>query len=179
MMRLIKLILIAIIVQSCLRHSDVNENRQTVTAELLYRFKGDHVHPILDFDFDMKRQIYNDSSFLDYPLLCSCDSCKSCGITFKKQGQDWYVKADDEWQKFFDAKKERIELVHFKSQEFILRPYWKTFHIGDRTLLGFIKDDYYRHSSDINLLWFDREYGVVVLGDTDHGLTREDFKNGT
>jgi hypothetical protein len=142
-----------------------------------FEFKNTDSIKLFDHDFTMLRRQYSDSTFLDYPLLCSCDTCASCGLLFKKKNGDWYIKADDEWQEFFSSKDSLIKVVYFKKQKFILKPLANQQIFKDKYLFGFIQEHLYVNESHIPDMWFHPDYGVVVIGQGNE-LIRQDIING-
>jgi len=122
------------------------------------------------------RTFINDSVFIDSGLLCASDTAKVCSITFKKIGINWYVNADGEWQEFYSTTDSLIKVVYFRKEKFILKPIGHSFQYVKTNLIGFIKEELYSYSSEVNIFWFDPNYGVVIIeGNGDRRYVRQDF----
>ncbi len=169
-----------ILLSLCLLISCKTENIKvpiSVTSTQKFEFKNtDSIMPY-DHDIPMFRRHFSDSTFLDYPLLCSCDTCTSCGLLFKKKNGNWFIKADEEWQEFFSSKDSLIKVVYFKKQKFILKPLANHHIFNDKYLFGFIQERLYVNTSHIPDMWFHPDYGVIIIGQGNQFI-REDIISG-
>jgi len=150
-----------------------------VTSKEKIKFSVDTAtdSPLYDnYNFVMTRTHYSDSSFNDSGLICSSDTATACSLTFKKNNGFWYVKTPDGWQEFYNPKDSLLKVVYFKAAKFILKPVGQNLAYNKKALLGFISEPLYVYTSHNSNLFFDKDFGVVVI-DGDVTLFREDFKN--
>lgn len=128
-----------------------------------------------DFDFTMVRTNYSDSSFTDGPLICSDDTAEVCKLNFKVLDGFWYIKADNEWQEFYNPQDSLLKVVYFRNEKFILKPIGHSLIYNKKVLWGFEKEDLYVYTSEPNVLYFHPDFGVVAIG-YNQTLVRVDFK---
>lgn len=167
--------LITLICINCVRKS----NPDIVNKPLLqkqFEFHSNDSFP--GYNFTMTRQYFADSSFKDSGLLCQADTAEVCAIVFKKADNFWYVRTPDGWHEFYNPTDSLLQVVYFKEARYILKPVEHDVNYNKRILKGFIKEDLYVHSSHNSYLYFDPEFGVVLI-EGDGLLVRNDFEKRT
>lgn len=128
----------------------------------------------LSRDIVSYRMYENDSIFTDYGLLCQSDTSVKCAIQFRLGKAGWFVKAGNKWQEFFMFSDSLVKVVYFKEEKFLLKPIGHSMEYNGRQLWGFVHERLYVYSSETSILWFDPQYGVVVIGDP-FVYIREDY----
>ena len=140
-----------------------------------YEYKSERNYALSKYyNFISTRTFLKDSTFTDSRMLCASDKSKICSITFKKNKNEWLIKANGNWQKFYVKGDTLLRTVEFEKDKFRLRAIGYKKVINGRKLYGFIQDFYDVNPSDRSFLWFDPDFGIVLFeGSMD--LYRNDF----
>lgn len=153
---------------------EISSFGQSFPKSQLFKYVPEEPASVFDIESNSQRIFLNDSVFVDYGILCSDDTAEICSITFKKIKSNWFIKANNEWQEFFNSTDSLIKVVYFKNEKFILKPIGHSIDYNDIELFGFIKEDLYVYVSDINTFWFEPNSGIVII-DGGNKFIRNDF----
>lgn len=175
-----KTILIYLIISICLFFSAScgKERSKTITNKDIHFKYSWSIERMSRFNFDSKRHFINDSVFIDYGLLGSCDTCKSCSLKFYIKDDNWFIWNGKKWKSFYDVRKKKLNEVELFYTNKKIEPGFRYKNNND-TLFSFSSNEKnVNYSSDYTKYFFIPTKGIVLISNEKDFAMRNDY-NGS
>lgn len=126
------------------------------------------------FNSISERKYKTEHNFIDYGILCACDTCDVCSIEFQIKNMDWYIWNGKKWKMLYDSKSRRLKSIKLKTINRTIKPL--------ETYSG--KDTIYSFSCQLNNVDFQSNYveylfspkkGIIIIKNEQTFYTRSDY----
>jgi hypothetical protein len=113
------------------------------------------------WNFTAKRGYIDDSTFVDYAIFGSCDTCLESSLSFQIKNGAWNIFDGNQWQLFYDGNKlNKVELLYLNRT---VIPN-KSYKLGSDALFLFTAPEkQYEMGADPNLYCFSPKYGIAAV----------------